>query len=365
MHSGAEFRSRFPWLWHLLQAQAEAGLHVTWLSLSRRAFSSRQAGVQLRFLPVRARLSYRNVVNTAVTAGHILRVLDALLPDCIHHHDLTSIRALMLLIHWKRRNRKRLIIQHHGGGIPWYKRPAFRLLTRFVDGFLFTDGRAMQEWIQKAGLPPAKTVQMVTVSSVFTVATCETRGKLRRALALQGAPIFGWIANLNSNKDPLTVLRAFDTYASQQPEARLYLHFQEATLLPQCSRFVAERPALQDRVEFRGPLPYREVEPFLQAIDYLVQGSHYEAGGYAVIEGMAAGAVPVVTDIPGFRLLTRNGEFGYLFPPGDSAALGSLFSRLPPQPNPRLWENMIRYFQDHLSYPALTARLNRLYFATG
>ena len=44
--------------------------------------------------------------------------------------------------------------------------------------------------------------------------------------------------------------------------------------------------------------------PFFSAADLFVVGSHHEGSGYALMEACACGAVPVVTDIPTFRLLT-------------------------------------------------------------
>jgi glycosyltransferase involved in cell wall biosynthesis len=58
---------------------------------------------------------------------------------------------------------------------------------------------------------------------------------------------------------------------------------------------------------------------YFSAADLFVAGSHHEGSGYALMEACACGAVPVVTDIPTFRLLT-GGAAGALWPPGDAAA---------------------------------------------
>ena len=49
-----------------------------------------------------------------------------------------------------------------------------------------------------------------------------------------------------------------------------------------------------------------------------VSGSHSEGSGYALIEAMSAGVVPVVTDIPSFRAIA--GDCGARWPPGDAGA---------------------------------------------
>ena len=55
---------------------------------------------------------------------------------------------------------------------------------------------------------------------------------------------------------------------------------------------------------------------FYSAADLFVVGSHHEGSGYALMEACACGAVPVVTGIPTFRLLTGSGSIGALWTPG-------------------------------------------------
>ena len=59
----------------------------------------------------------------------------------------------------------------------------------------------------------------------------------------------------------------------------------------------------------------------MQAADLFVLGSHQEGSGYSVIEALACGLPPIVTDIPSFRSLTGEGAVGALWPCGDSRAL--------------------------------------------
>ena len=60
----------------------------------------------------------------------------------------------------------------------------------------------------------------------------------------------------------------------------------------------------------------------MRAADLFVLGSHREGGSSALVEAMATGRTPVVTDIPSSRALTGNGAVGELWPCGDSRALG-------------------------------------------
>jgi glycosyltransferase involved in cell wall biosynthesis len=66
---------------------------------------------------------------------------------------------------------------------------------------------------------------------------------------------------------------------------------------------------------------HERIEQLMRAADLFVLGSHHEGSGYSVIEALACGLPPIVTDIPSFRSLTGGGAVGALWPRGDSQAL--------------------------------------------
>lgn len=56
-----------------------------------------------------------------------------------------------------------------------------------------------------------------------------------------------------------------------------------------------------------------------------------EAFGLALIEGMAAGCVPVASDLPGVRDVVR--PVGFSFPAGDVGALAAILEKLRDDPD--------------------------------
>jgi glycosyltransferase involved in cell wall biosynthesis len=76
---------------------------------------------------------------------------------------------------------------------------------------------------------------------------------------------------------------------------------------------------LRDRVTLAGRVSRAELPNYYSAADVFVSGSHAEGSGYALIEAMSAGVIPVITDIPSFRVIA--GDSGVRWPAGDAAAL--------------------------------------------
>lgn len=366
VESFEDFSRRYPWLVHLLQAHAAMGWHAAWLGVSVMPHHSRRQNLELYIHAIEAgRHSLRPRLVPRYFRPRCLQSLETLQPDVVHYHDMTSIDALLRLCQWKRRHpARRVVVQYHGGRPRRLFKPLYALVFHCLDAALFGDETMRRAWV-RGGLPPSRAKLLFLASSVFRPADQVQRQALRDKLDLLGRPIFGWLAHLDPNKDPLTVLRAFSMVQGCHPQARLYMHYQGRTLERQCREFLAERPHLRERVHLRGPLPYSRVEAFLQAVDYFVQASHRETYGFSVVEAMACGALPIISNIPSFRLLSENGKYAILFPVGDASALALRLRSVPEEPDATARAAMVQWFQETRSYPVLVQRLHRLYAAPG
>jgi glycosyltransferase involved in cell wall biosynthesis len=142
----------------------------------------------------------------------------------------------------------------------------------------------------------------------------------RHASGLRGSPALLWVGRLTANKDPLTVLDAFERCAPELPGATLtMIHGTDELIAPVRAR-LAQSAALRDRVRLLGAVPHDRIAAFFTAADIFVVGSHHEGSGYSLMEACACGAIPVVTDIPTFRLITAGGAVGALWTVGDAAS---------------------------------------------
>jgi glycosyltransferase involved in cell wall biosynthesis len=90
------------------------------------------------------------------------------------------------------------------------------------------------------------------------------------------------------------------------------------------------------QVKFWGCLPDGESIQLLQQAHAIVLPSitRSEAFGIVLLEGMAAGMVPIASHLPGVAELVGND--GFTFPPGDAVALRSILKRLRDNPDLRL-----------------------------
>lgn len=228
-----------------------------------------------------------------------------------------------------------IVVQHHGARpMRGWKRPIQKAGLRGVDGYLFTVAELAREWVDAGVIPAMNEVhEVMEGSSPFTY---QDRSRARTITGMTGSPILFWAGNLDHNKDPLTVLEGFEQLLETRPAARLYMAFRRGGLLPEVERRVTTSPTLRPSVTLLGRLSRDTISRYFNSADLFVQGSAKEAAGLAVLDALACGVVPVVTDIPPFRRLTDDGRVGALWPVGDGrgfvAALNTVLARpLPPQ----------------------------------
>jgi glycosyltransferase involved in cell wall biosynthesis len=145
----------------------------------------------------------------------------------------------------------------------------------------------------------------------------EDRAAARARTGLRGEPVLLWTGNLDPNKDPLTVLEGFERVLDDLPAARLYMAYRRDDLLPEVRERLAESERLRAAVTLLGEIPHGEIENYYNSADLFVQGSAREGSGLALLDAMACGVVPIVTDIPSFRTITDDGRVGQLWERGD------------------------------------------------
>src|SRR6185312_16541806 len=157
--------------------------------------------------------------------------------------------------------------------------------------------------------------------------------------------------------DPLTVLEGVSRAVDALPGLQLWCCYGEAHLERAVTRQIEEDTRLHGRVHLLGRRPHEEIEPLMRAADVFVSGSRREGSGYALIEALACGLPPLVTDIPSFRALTGDGAVGQLWRPGDARSLCSALLAMTARAAPADRAAVRAHFQRELSFEALGRRL--------
>ncbi len=259
----------------------------------------------------------------------------------VAHHNLAKANANIPYI-----------VQDHGGltkvKYPWIQRPFLRL----VDLFLLS-AKGMEIPILEAKLAQANQFRFIMEAS------SEMSFVADGDLVLKGKPCFLWIGNLNSNKDPMTVLKAFKTFAKKDEDAHLHMIYKQTFLEEEIKNYISTYQ-LADRVTLYGFIDRNQISRYLSAADYFVAASHKEGSGYALMEAMSCGLTPILTSIPSFIELTKNASIGYLYTVGDHQELAHIFETCARLAKPSK-AGIIDHFNRHFSYEALAHQLSSIY----
>jgi glycosyltransferase involved in cell wall biosynthesis len=299
------------------------------------------------------------------------RVFDevvALAPDVVHFHGLSFPRHVGRLT--RLLNDVPLLAQDHADRPrPSWRRGVQRRGLAQLAGVVFTARAQADPWVA-AGIfaPTLPVLEVIESTSSFTPGKAFDQGDVergvaeaRRASGVDGDPCFLWVGHLDDNKDPLTVLDAFAKVIARLPDARLWMCYRGAPLLAQVRARIASDAGLAERVTLLGSRSHAAVEDLLRAADFLVLGSHREGSGYSVLEALASGATPLVTDIPSLRRITGDGAVGALFPPGDAAALAGAMIDWAGRDRAAIRRNAREHFERRLSLEALGRELRTAY----
>lgn len=330
-------------------------------------------GARHHFVPsgAAARLGARMVHRLAPRYGPayyepatgLLRAIDSWRPDVLHVHGLSLDVNLALSAVLARRRRTPLVAHFHGGEPPEDLDRLTLAVRRHNLGhagrLLFTH-RAQAEPFLRAGLigSPERVVELVETSTSIQPLP---RAVARATSGVDGEPACLLVGRLVPLKDPLTSLAGFAVVAERRPLARLHVFSTDDTLRAACEAIVAATPPLRGKVVFHGAAPPERMAAIYSSADILIQSSRREWSGLAVLEAMACGVVPVLSDIPAFRALTGDGRFGRLFPPGDAAALARHVLDLRPEAVRAERLAVRAYFEAALSFRAIASRLDWIY----
>lgn len=252
-----------------------------------------------------------------------------------------------------------ICLQHHGEQpFKGLKGMIQQFADRFVTAYSFASKEMGKDWISAGVISSGgKCFEVMGVSTNFKR---EEKMLARRKTGMKDNTSFLWVGRLNKNKDPLTVLMAFEKYLKLNAEAVLYMIYQDNDLEMEVMDFIKKNSIPENVVKLIGKIPHSDLVSWFSAADFYVSGSHREGSGYALIEAMACGCIPVVTNIPSFVKITDGGNCGLLYEAGNPDSLLDALIKSKQLDLPSEVSKVLNQFKLNLSYEAYAGQVQSM-----
>lgn len=294
--------------------------------------------------------------------GRILKKID--LPTKFHNR-LKKIKLDYILIHGLRYGifsflLKRIfkesiiLVQVHGyaESPSGFKKKMFQWIEKYVDGFIFTGKNNAKSWVNAKIFPENK---------IFEVMEGSIQPPKHNKNQQKEPHSFLWVGRLISSKDPITVLNAFEEYLNTNPLATLKMVFNDTYLLSLVKDKIDASVTLIKSVLLIGALEKESLETLYLKSQFFITGSHYEGSGYALLESMAFGCIPVITKIPSHEFMTGYGNCGFLYSVKNKDALLKILMHLKEINVQEEQAKVYKQFKEKLSFEAIAENIYTIF----
>jgi len=254
-------------------------------------------------------------------------------------------------------NKVKIIVQHHAekpftGVKKWLQ----KLASLKTDAGIFASKDIADDWVKKGNLSQhIKLFEIVGGTSVFFPMDREAA---RLKTGVTGSQVYLWVGRLNENKDPLTAVKAFLKFSSIAAAAKLYMVYQTDDLLPEIKLLLSQNEH-DNRVILVGKIQHADLLYWFNSADFFLSASHYEGSGTALCEALSCGCIPIVTNIPSFRMISGNS--GLLYEPGNESELLAALQNSVSLNSTERRNNIREYFKKELSFEAIAEKFKNVF----
>jgi len=310
------------WMLNTIEALRQRGHEITLLcrpgtELARRAAAN---GIDLFLLKLRGDFD-------PVTIFHIYRWLRRNRPDVI----LTNMdKELRLCGTAAKFAGKPVVISRRGIDFPLKDRLHYRLTYNYLTDYVIANSESTKRSLLK-NTPwlRADRIQVIyngiQPKNYSEAATRDLRTELNLS---SGAPIIGFVGQLNERKGFDALLPAFQQLVEKVPVAVLLLAG-VGDLQPEIEAF-ARANGFQKNIRLLG---FRnDIPDIMRTIDVLLLPSWWEGFGIVLIEAMAAGKPVITTNVSSMPEIVPHRETGLIIPPHDATACFHALLELVSQP---------------------------------
>lgn len=148
--------------------------------------------------------------------------------------------------------------------------------------------------------------------------------RFRRMASPSKTPLFVCSRAFSAVYDNATIVRAVGKL-QQLPPSFALTFLSAGPLLAETIALADSRlrPEVRQRVSFIGGVSDEGMVSALRAATFYISASHSDGASASLLEAMASGLFPILSDIPANREWVVSGENGLLFKPGDHHALAN------------------------------------------
>lgn len=287
------------------------------------------------------------------------RYVSNLKPDVVMIHSL-RYPWQVLWLYIKLGRKIRLWAIHHAEKPLRFPKSLFqKLADRFIQGYFFCSVDLGKRWTDAGQIKNKdKIYEVMEASSVFCPVSKEAA---RMKTKVMGRNTYLWVGRLDKNKDPVTLIKAFQLFFCDHIDAELYMIIhQQEELLEEVNELLAATPEVSKRISFVKGVSHEDMLYWFNSVDFIVSTSHYEGSGVAVCEGMSCGCIPILTNIPSFTMMTQQGVVGLLFEPGDVMGLLNALSKSRSLNFEEERQNVLTQFRENLSCESISKKMVRV-----
>jgi sugar transferase (PEP-CTERM/EpsH1 system associated) len=270
--------------------------------------------------------------------GRLARIMREFRPDIVHSRNWGAIEAMPAA---RMAGVPVAIHSEHGyevdmlNGLPTRRRVLRRVAYAAADA-VFTVTEELRSYHARQAWLPMERIRVLPngVDMTRFASRSEERQEIRERLGLgDGSLVLGAIGRLVPIKDHVTLLKAAEILISRDMAIYVLL-VGSGPELAKLKEFVAASPRLSGRVVFAGAVS--DVAPLLNAMDIFVLPSLSEGMSNTLLEAMASSLPVVATRVGGNPEIVEEQRSGWLFEPGDVAALAAILERTGRDTNLRL-----------------------------
>jgi glycosyltransferase involved in cell wall biosynthesis len=301
---------------------------------------------------------YRTKVFEALLLLGIHRDIQKINPEVVVVHGFTQSWDVIQLALQLGGSSKIFAVHHAEKPVMPLKSWLQKIADKFISGYFFTSCETARSFVKTRQIASlAKIHEVMIGASVFS----EMSRSLAKSLTgVNGALSYLWVGGLNSNKDPLTLIRAFVNLCKDRSDSKLYMIYNDEESLTEVLNVISETNSEQSIVMV-GKVSHDTLGAWYSSCDFIISTSYYEGSGIAVCEGMSCGCIPILTNISSFKMMTGDGKIGILFQPGKIEDLENALHKSTTFDIETERKRVIEHYQKTLSADAVAEQMIRAF----